>query len=228
MGVQAGSGVAVRLVLSGLGAEGRHGWEILTPSSKSEVLSGWVLLRWDSFMVSWSVEGRGRDPYLQRDALGASRVVVAARWTLIRWCSLGFHRVISGSVLIFLSVSLRSSNFGSTMLLDLLSMNLCATALSIGGYPWWKGRCLMWWCGVAIRAAKIPARSVQFTTRKHAEFRRRFRRTSMSSDICDGLPTNFRPNPKIEVVGIPSAISDGIPTKQGSSENSDDFSTTFR
>ncbi|WZZ49846.1 hypothetical protein YC2023_049953 [Brassica napus] len=35
-----------------------------------------------------------------------------------------------------------------------------------------------------------------FTTRKHAEFRRRFRRTSVSSDICDGLPTNFRPNPK--------------------------------
>ncbi|KAF2533313.1 hypothetical protein F2Q70_00031196 [Brassica cretica] len=34
------------------------------------------------------------------------------------------------------------------------------------------------------------------TTRKHAEFRRRFRRTSMSSDICDGLPTNFRPKPK--------------------------------
>ena len=84
----------------GLGAEGRHGWEILTPSSRSEVLSGWVLLRWGSWGVwgrcqssppvfnsiilglleiltvagcwilevygSWSVEGCGRDPYLQR------------------------------------------------------------------------------------------------------------------------------------------------------------------
>ncbi|KAF2555227.1 hypothetical protein F2Q68_00016689 [Brassica cretica] len=44
--------------------------------------------------------------------------------------------------------------------------------------------------------------------------------------------TDYRPISdeiqKIEVVGIPSAISDGIPTKQGSSEFSDDFSTTFR
>ena len=65
------------------------------------------------------------------------------------------------------------------------------------------------------------------TTRKHAKFRRRFRRTTMSSDVCDGLPTNFRRKP-IEVVGISSAISDGISTKHGSSEFSDDFSTTFR
>ncbi|KAF3524169.1 hypothetical protein F2Q69_00046338 [Brassica cretica] len=34
------------------------------------------------------------------------------------------------------------------------------------------------------------------TTRKHIEFRRRFRRTPRSSDICDGILTNFRPNPK--------------------------------
>ncbi|KAF2545027.1 hypothetical protein F2Q70_00021115 [Brassica cretica] len=44
--------------------------------------------------------------------------------------------------------------------------------------------------------------------------------------------TDYRPISdeiqKIEVVGIPSAISDGIPTKQGSSEFSDDFSTSFR
>ena len=44
--------------------------------------------------------------------------------------------------------------------------------------------------------------------------------------------TDYRPISdeiqKFEVVGIPSAISDGISTKHGSSEFSDDFSTTFR
>ena len=44
--------------------------------------------------------------------------------------------------------------------------------------------------------------------------------------------TDCRPisdeNQKFEVVGILSTISDGIPTKHGSSEFSDDFSTTFR
>ena len=62
--------------------------------------------------------------------------------------------------------------------------------------------------------------------------------TPNSDGGSDGLQcrrtfvTDFRPisneNQKIEVVGIPSAISDGIPTKHGSSEFSDDFSMTFR
>ncbi|KAF3503738.1 hypothetical protein F2Q69_00040535 [Brassica cretica] len=90
------------------------------------------------------------------------------------------------------------------------------------------------------------------TTRKHAEFRRRFRRTSMSSDICDGLLTNFRPNPKkwsrrnsvshfrrnsdeTRVVGIFRRLFDDIPIKNvtvvvvgSSSVYSDEFPTTFR
>ncbi|KAF3506574.1 hypothetical protein F2Q69_00009121 [Brassica cretica] len=44
--------------------------------------------------------------------------------------------------------------------------------------------------------------------------------------------TDYRPisdeNQKFEVVGIPSAISDGIPTKHGSSEYTDELPTTFR
>ncbi|CAF1864610.1 BnaC04g56450D [Brassica napus] len=62
--------------------------------------------------------------------------------------------------------------------------------------------------------------------------------TPNSDGGSDGLQcrrtfvTDCRPisdeNQKFEVVGIPSTISDGIPTKNGSSEFSDDFSTTFR
>ncbi|WZZ63581.1 hypothetical protein YC2023_074951 [Brassica napus] len=69
--------------------------------------------------------------------------------------------------------------------------------------------------------------TVVVTTRIHAEFRRRFRRNQCRRTFV----TVYRPisdeNQKFEVVGIPSAISDGIPTKHGSSEFSDDFSTTF-
>ena len=90
------------------------------------------------------------------------------------------------------------------------------------------------------------------TTRKHTEFRRRFRRTPRSSEICDGILTNFRPNPKklsrrnsvghfrrnsdeIWVVGIFRRLFDDILIKNvtvvvvgSSSVYSDEFPTTFR
>ena len=90
------------------------------------------------------------------------------------------------------------------------------------------------------------------TTRKHTEFRRRFRRTPRSSEICDGILTNFRPNPKklsrrnsvghfrrnsdeIWFVGIFRRLFDDIPIKNVTvvvvgnlSEYTDELPTTFR
>ncbi|KAL0683375.1 hypothetical protein Bca4012_050223 [Brassica carinata] len=92
---------------------------------------------------------------------------------------------------------------------------------------------------------------IEVTTRKHTEFRRRFRRTPRSSDISDGILTNFRPNPKklsrrnsvghfrrnsdeIWFVGIFRRLFDDIPIKNitvvvvgSSSVYSDEFPTTF-
>ena len=89
--------------------------------------------------------------------------------------------------------------------------------------------------------------NLYYTTRKHAEFRWRFRWTSMSSDVCDGFPTNFRRKPKIWsrrnsvghfrrnseetwLVGIfrRNMARRNFLTKHSSSEFSDEFSTTFR